>query len=128
MRHSRRVRAGKEIAGSPSVFHLQAVRASTGEAAGGEPPHTSSASAIGRSGGNWGRIRRAVLERDNYRCRRCGRAAGADGLEVHHIIPRKLGGGDAMPNLATYCVPCHLILHKTAKNPQRLEWEDYLGV
>lgn len=86
------------------------------------------ASAIGKSGGRWRTVRRAVLERDNYRCRRCGSAAGADGLQVHHIIPRNMGGTDSIPNLSSLCVPCHLVIHKRNKNPQRREWEARLGI
>lgn len=84
-------------------------------------------SAIGRSGGRWRGIRRAVLERDGYRYQRCGRAAGANNLEVHHIRPRHAGGTDAPSNLRTLCVTCHLAVTKREKNPARAEWEAYLG-
>ena len=33
----------------------------------------------------WKRVRRAAIERDGYRCRACGKAAGR--FEVDHIIP-----------------------------------------
>ena len=36
------------------------------------------------------RFRLAVLRRDGYRCRVCGREGGV--LEVDHVIPRYLGG------------------------------------
>ena len=84
------------------------------------------ASAVGRSGGRWGRIRAAVLERDDYRCQRCGLAKGASSLEVHHVKPRHLGGDDRLSNLKTMCVPCHLIETRRCKNPQRAVWEAYL--
>lgn len=44
----------------------------------------------------WERIRREVLERDDYRCHVCGRQ-GAD--TVDHIVPISQGGTDAMSNL-----------------------------
>lgn len=70
----------------------------------------------------WPNISRAVLARDEYRCRVCGNGNlstvdGAGdynrihfGLEVHHIIPRKDGGSDTFRNLISLCEECH---HKT---------------
>jgi 5-methylcytosine-specific restriction endonuclease McrA len=48
------------------------------------------------------------LRRDNYRCTACG--ATRD-LEVHHIVPRRLGGPDEPANLITLCAACHSRLH-----------------
>lgn len=45
-----------------------------------------------------------ALQRDDYRCRICG---STEGLEVHHINPRMLGGDDSLENLITLCVLCH---------------------
>jgi 5-methylcytosine-specific restriction endonuclease McrA len=28
-------------------------------------------------------------------------------FEVHHVVPRELGGSNHMDNLTTLCVPCH---------------------
>ena len=39
--------------------------------------------------GQWARVRRTVLERDDYRCRTCGRGGR---MEVDHIRPLHLGG------------------------------------
>ncbi len=67
----------------------------------------------------WPNISRAVLARDDYRCRVCGNGSltAVDGskdynkihfsLEVHHIIPRKDGGSDSFRNLITLCEECH---------------------
>ncbi len=35
-------------------------------------------------------------------------------LEVHHVVPKFLGGGDHESNLVNLCVICHTIIHKTA--------------
>ena len=72
--------------------------------------------------------REQVLERDGYRCRQCGKAAGRSNLEVHHVEPTHLGGSDDLGNLVTLCRGCHIRLEKTVKNPMRAEWEAYLGV
>ena len=50
------------------------------------------------------KLRLDILTRDGYRCYICG---GEDSLEVHHIIPRKLGGKHIAENLVTLCVGCH---------------------
>ncbi|MEM0156755.1 MAG: HNH endonuclease [Thermoplasmataceae archaeon] len=67
----------------------------------------------------WQTISRAVLLRDDYRCRVCGKGTftqvdSADiydkvhfDLEVHHIVPRKDGGIDSFRNLISLCSACH---------------------
>jgi DEAD/DEAH box helicase domain-containing protein len=67
-------------------------------------------------GPNWQSARRAVLERDNHRCRMCG-AAGIT-LHVHHIRPFREFGylpghnenyreANQPDNLITLCPSCH---------------------
>jgi len=55
--------------------------------------------------------RRAVLERDGYRCRMPG-CNLAHFLEVHHIEPRVRGGGNGIENLVTLCAGCHKVVHE----------------
>lgn len=74
---------------------------------------------------SWPTVSKAVMARDNYACRVCGKSSfspvdsSADfdkihfQLEVHHIIPRKDGGSDTFQNLITLCEDCH---HKTFSN------------
>ena len=74
----------------------------------------------------WAAVRRAVLERDGYRCRACGRASR---LEVDHIVPLQWGGDPYdLDNLQALCAfPCHR--EKTISenlNPDRLTWNDYV--
>ncbi len=72
----------------------------------------------------WNTAKLIVLERDEYKCRICGKSPmisenkdGVDRLrvevEVHHILPRIAGGSDSTRNLITLCKTCHI---KTFKN------------
>lgn len=54
------------------------------------------------------RKRPAVLERDDYRCQRCG-FGGRDkerALVIDHVIPISHGGNSKFPNLQTLCRNC----------------------
>ena len=56
----------------------------------------------------WAAVRRAVLERDGYRCVECGRAGR---LECDHVVPlqRDPGQDPYDPNsLQTLCRACHI--------------------
>jgi 5-methylcytosine-specific restriction endonuclease McrA len=48
-----------------------------------------------------------ILERDNYRCRLCGKSARDTELEVDHIIPVAKGGTAGLNNLQTLCIDCN---------------------
>jgi len=52
-------------------------------------------------------VRFAVLKRDNFTCRYCGRSAPDVVLEVDHIISRAQGGSDDPSNLITSCLDCN---------------------
>lgn len=53
-------------------------------------------------------LRRAILDRDDHRCRKCGFNAPRDaGLELHHVIEVADGGTDDEENLVTLCGDCH---------------------
>ncbi len=73
---------------------------------------------------SWNTAKLIALERDEYKCRICGKAPmisedkeGVSRLrvevEVHHIVPRIAGGSDSSKNLVTLCKDCHI---KTFKN------------
>lgn len=78
----------------------------------------------------WPMVSKAVLIRDGYSCRVCGRSdftnfSTADqynkvhlAVQVHHIVPKKNGGKDTFRNLITLCEDCH---RKTFSN-------DYSGL
>ena len=65
----------------------------------------------------WRPIRRMVLERDGYRCQRCGKAGR---LEVDHVVALHRGGDAyAMANLQALCAfPCHSA-KSLRENPRR---------
>jgi hypothetical protein len=49
-------------------------------------------------------LRRAVFERDGYRCRRCG---GWRGLQTDHVVAESRGGPTSLQNLQTLCQRCN---------------------
>ena len=56
----------------------------------------------------WQHTRRRVLDRDGWRCRKCGRPGR---LEVHHVVPLHQGGdGYALDNLESICPSCHIAI------------------
>lgn len=54
-------------------------------------------------------LRRALFERDGWRCRYCGVALSADDATLDHIIPQHTGGTGSPDNLATACLMCNAI-------------------
>ena len=79
----------------------------------------------------WAVVRRRVLDRDGWRCTKCGRAGR---LEVHHRTPLKEDPDQDVyepDGLATLCRPCHF--RATAKQnrrppgPQAAGWEQLVG-
>ena len=54
------------------------------------------------------RLTRRVLERDGWRCRKCG---ALDNLQIHHQVKRSQQGNDALANLVTLCAHCHIREH-----------------
>ena len=56
----------------------------------------------------YARLRRGILERDNWRCQVCGCLKN---LDVHHLRRRSQLGDDAETNLITLCRECHENLH-----------------
>jgi hypothetical protein len=55
----------------------------------------------------WNKIRKVILERDNFTCAGCGHRA-TKYMNIHHT-----GGGtdNHINHLVTLCVACHAILH-----------------
>ena len=54
------------------------------------------------------RLMKKVLERDGWRCQKCG---SLENLQVHHKIRRSQQGNDALENLVTLCAYCHMEEH-----------------
>ncbi|MCY4121309.1 MAG: HNH endonuclease [Acidobacteria bacterium] len=57
------------------------------------------------SNAQWQYTRLQVLNRDDWRCTRCG---SQHRLEVDHIVPLTEGGTDALDNLRVLCRDCHV--------------------
>ena len=56
-------------------------------------------------------IRRAVYQRDGWRCVLCD---STKYLQIHHGIPKSRGGDpESMHNLVTLCSDCHALAHGT---------------
>jgi len=54
------------------------------------------------------RLTKRVLERDGWRCVRCG---SLENLQIHHKIRRSQLGSDSLDNLVSLCAYCHMEEH-----------------
>ena len=66
----------------------------------------------------WQKLRKQVLNRDNWLCRECarnGRISAAS--QVDHIIPLAKGGDNSLGNLQSLCKKCHAL--KTAREDSK---------
>ncbi len=61
--------------------------------------------------GEWLSARKIVLARDQHRCQRCQELCAKGDADVHHVVPRSLGGSDEPSNLITLCDGCHGAVH-----------------
>lgn len=52
-----------------------------------------------------------ILRRMKLPCSCCGFYIEGVSLDIHHILPRQLGGSDDMSNLTYICPNCHRIAH-----------------
>ena len=68
-------------------------------------------------------FRRAVLMRDGFRCRVCGKLTPKNRLQAHHVIPLESGGPHHPDNGIAVCrEPCHFDLHRAALTPEQQAW------
>lgn len=74
-------------------------------------PSSSTPRPTSRQRSNWQQVRRAILERDGRRCLNCHVPHDERHLDVHHMLPRALGGADDPSNLITLCDGCHASVH-----------------
>lgn len=65
----------------------------------------------------WKAKRQMVLERDNFRCRKCGTGKN---LDVHHITYEHIGN-EPLDDLVTLCRNCHENVHKYDFENKKLE-------
>ena len=61
---------------------------------------------------DWRPLQRAVRERDEYTCQRCGTKPDGRDPDVHHIRPvssfENVNDANTPENLVTLCHPCHM--------------------
>ena len=68
----------------------------------------------------WAVVRRAVLDRDGWRCVLCGKAGR---LEVDHVVELYKGGAALDPaNLRALCRECHLERHRRPQTEAERQW------
>lgn len=53
-------------------------------------------------------VRRGIYKRDGFRCALCD---STEGLQIHHVIPRGVGGSSSPMNLICLCWRCHNAAH-----------------
>ena len=53
------------------------------------------------------KLKKKVLERDNFKCQKCDYSSDFEDLEIHHIISKVENGKDKLNNLITLCSICH---------------------
>ena len=56
-------------------------------------------------------FKQAARVRDNHTCQYCGKKNCR--LEVHHLLPRSMGGSNKLENLITLCSNCHHLAHSS---------------
>ena len=54
------------------------------------------------------RLMKRVLERDGWRCQKCG---SLENLQIHHKIKRSHQGNDSLENQVTLRAYCHMAEH-----------------
>jgi Domain of unknown function (DUF222)/HNH endonuclease len=62
-------------------------------------------------------MRRAVRERDGYRCLYPG--CNSRHTDIHHIVPWAKGGATRLANLASFCAAHHVIIHELGRTVVR---------
>jgi hypothetical protein len=65
--------------------------------------------------------RARIMERDDFRCRRCGAGPRDERLVVDHVLSVALGGSDDDANLQTLCEPCNIGKGARPPHPHDLE-------
>ena len=60
------------------------------------------------NGLSWKVQRKLAWERDDYTCRRCGKAENGWRPDVHHVAPYRVSRSHTLDNLICLCRKCHL--------------------
>ena len=62
------------------------------------------------------KIRKIILERDNFTCQICNKI-GDTKLHIHHICKKNKERNDCLDNLITLCPKCHNNADRSEYNP-----------
>ena len=65
--------------------------------------------------------RSRIMERDGFRCRRCGIGPRDERLVIDHVVPVAMGGRSDDENLQTLCEPCNQGKADRPPHPHDLE-------
>ena len=68
------------------------------------------------------RIMKRVLERDDWRCQRCG---PLENVHIHRRIKHSRQGNDALGNLETLCANCHMEKHGQLNYSTPAAWDPH---
>jgi HNH endonuclease len=61
---------------------------------------------------DWVTVRETILKRDNYRCVECGIPCTHSEADIHHLLPRSVGGSDEPSNLVSYVTDATLLTQR----------------
>ena len=79
------------------------------------------------TGGALAQLRRRCLDRDDWRCVKCGSPRD---LEMHHKVSLAAGGDPlALDNVLMLCAGCHIAAHRgdyQPRDPERAAWRRLL--
>ena len=74
--------------------------------------------------GRWEKTRRAVFDRDGWRCTRCGQAGR---LEAHHVSADSWRDPYDVAGIVTLCRACHIEHHRTENfSPDQIAWRKFV--
>jgi hypothetical protein len=101
---------GKKISDArhPAVIHPQPLSSRLLQKTGVNNPTSQKRPRIRKAPKLYVTLRREILERDGWRCQKCGCSKN---LDVHHLRRRSSLGDDAETNLITLCRECHQSSH-----------------
>ena len=84
----------------------------------------------------WEKIRRQVIQRDNFRCRACGRILNYYNFEIDHVKPLHMMDDKEDPydkkNLQTLCDYCHSAKsarenNRRVQTKEEMVWTDFVN-
>ena len=78
----------------------------------------------------WLTLRNLVLERDMFKCQRCGKTHHTTILDIHHKVPYAISKDNSPNNLVALCKSCHKKAEweynkKTTGEISKIKVEDY---